>query len=81
MIYLHNVSKEQASYWTADTHKRNLVSTARFKFTVMPRPTPQTWAHVDRMHKWSLKLGFIDGPDAAVEKMNAMIEDEYRVLR
>ncbi len=41
----------------------------------MPRPTPQTWAHVERMHKWSLELGFIDGLDAAVEKMNVIIED------
>ena len=70
MSYLHNVSKEQASYWAADTSKRLNVSTARFMFPVMPRPTPQTWAHVEGMHKWSLEIGVMHGPDAVMDKFN-----------
>ena len=54
--YLNNVSKEQASYWAVETRKRGSVSTARFKFPAMPRPTPPHWAHVEGMHKWSLEL-------------------------
>jgi hypothetical protein len=69
MSYLHNISKEQASYWAADTHKLNLVSTAHFKFPVIPRPKSQTWARVEGMHKWALELGVI-----AVVKLNAMLE-------
>ncbi len=53
LSYLHNVSKEQASYWAADTRKRIQVSKARFKFPVMPWQTPQTWAHVESTHKWA----------------------------
>ena len=77
--YLHNVSKEQASYWAADTRKGLLVSTARFMFPVMPLPSPQTWAHVEGMHKWALELACIDGTAAAEEKMTTMIDDMNKV--
>ena len=68
LYYLNNVSKEQASYWAGEIRKRGSVSTARFKFPVMPRPTPPTWALVEGMHKWSLELCLVDSPGNGVEK-------------
>ena len=72
--YLNNVSKEQASYWAAETRKRGSVSTARFKFPVMPRPTPSTWAHVGGMHKWSLELCLVDSTRGGVDKYDSMMD-------
>ena len=62
MMYLHHVSKEQSSYWFKDTRARMPTSTALFKFPVMPRPTAQTWAHVENLHKWVLELCAVCGP-------------------
>ena len=72
--YLNNVSKEQASYWAVETRKRGSVSTARFKFPAMPRPTPPHWAHVEGMHKWSLELCLVDSPRGGVDKFDSMVD-------
>jgi hypothetical protein len=59
------------------------ISTALFKFPVMPRPTAQTWAHVENLHKWVLDLCAVCGPSDAernfvkfVDTLNLVTPDD-----
>ena len=59
MRYLHEVSKEEASYWRKDTAKRHMAN--KYTFPSMQWPIKEDWNHLERMHPYVLELSYADG--------------------
>ena len=71
--FLGNKSKEEASYWRADTKARHL--SLMFSFPSLPVPTKEEWRHLDALHPNILQLCTVFArPDTKVA-WNSHIED------
>ena len=59
MRYLHEVSKEEASYWRKDNAERHMAN--QYTFPSMPWPIREDWNHLEQMHPYVLELSYADG--------------------
>ena len=59
MRYLHEVSKEEASYWRKDNAERHMAN--QYTFPSMPWPIKEDWNHLEQMHPYVLELSYADG--------------------
>jgi len=60
MRYLHETSKEEASYWRAENSKRKIAS--KYTFPSLPWPIREDWNHLEDLHPFVLELSYADGP-------------------
>ena len=57
--YLHEVSKDKASYWRKDTAKRHM--SLKYSFPSLPWPEKEDWNHLEQLHPYVLELSYADG--------------------
>ena len=60
MRYLHEMSKEEASYWRGDNSKRQISS--KYTFPSLPWPIRDDWNRLEALHPFVLGLAYADGP-------------------
>jgi hypothetical protein len=60
MRYLHETSKEEASYWRLDNSKRQLSS--KYSFPSLLWPIREDWNRLEGLHLFVLELSYADGP-------------------
>jgi hypothetical protein len=65
---LHEVSKEQASFWRADTAKRHAHNL--FSFPKLPWPIGEDWNRLAEMHPYVLELAYVDAARETKDKWN-----------
>ena len=66
MRYLHEVSKDEASHWRADTAKRHIAN--KFTFPSMPWPIREDWNRLEKLHPYVLELSYADGGAESKDK-------------
>ncbi len=62
MRYLHEMSKDKASFWRKDSSKRQL--TSKYTFPSLPWPFRDDWNRLEQLHPFvfKLELSYADGP-------------------
>jgi hypothetical protein len=56
---LHEVSKNEASYWHNDTAKRHM--SLKYIFLSLPWPEKEDRNHLEQLHPYVLELSYADG--------------------
>jgi hypothetical protein len=58
--YLHEMSKDEASFWRKDNSKLQL--TSQYTFPSLPWPIREDWNRLEHLHPFVLELSYADGP-------------------